>query len=245
MAVLLANQPINPGPTTPRVDTPVGLGAMSKRGNHKPIPLVTATLILVNLLTYTYLITRAETTQLALVKRYGLTLNGLNPTQVFTHIWIHANLAHLATNMFFLLIFGVATEEKLGHVKTLLAYLLSGLVGGLTHLATAPGDSIGIGASGAVFGLMGASLLANPLKTYMLVPTGLLAMLFTLAEITAIEMGVTPNVGHQAHIGGLVAGSTATLVMNPKLALKGILVSVSLLLIILFMLYLFEAILPR
>lgn len=215
---------------------------MLKRGNHKTIPLVTTTLILINLFTYTYLITRVETTQLLLVKRYGLKLDGLSPTQIFTHIWLHVNLVHLAANMFFLLIFGVATEEKLGHLKTLLVYLFSGLVGGLTHLATAPMGSIGIGASAAVFGLMGASLLANPLRTYMLIPTGVLAILFTLAEIVAIKTGVTQNVAHQAHVGGLIAGSITTLLVNPKLALKGAIISVTLLVVILTMLYLLGAI---
>src|SRR4030042_5047993 len=75
--------------------------------------------------------------------------------QLFTAMFVHANIVHLAGNMFFLLIFGLRAEELFNAKEYLAIYLLSGLAGNLLTLLLGPG-MISVGASGAIFGLFGA-----------------------------------------------------------------------------------------
>lgn len=73
---------------------------------------------------------------------------------LFTSMFLHADLAHLLGNVFFLIIFGLALEEHVSRGLWLLTYLVSGVIGNLCFLFLG-GDSIGLGASGAVWGLLG------------------------------------------------------------------------------------------
>src|SRR4030042_3569494 len=75
--------------------------------------------------------------------------------QLFTSMFVHANIVHIAGNMFFLLIFGLRAEELFSEKEYLAIYLLSGLAGNLLTLLLGPG-MISVGASGAIFGLFGA-----------------------------------------------------------------------------------------
>ena len=76
--------------------------------------------------------------------------------QLFTSMFVHANIVHIAGNMFFLLIFGLRAEELFNIKEYLAIYLLSGLVGNLLPLLLGPPAMISVGASGAIFGLFGA-----------------------------------------------------------------------------------------
>src|SRR4030042_2895064 len=73
--------------------------------------------------------------------------------QLFTSMFVHANIMHLAGNMFFFLIFGLRAEELFDSKTYLLIYFLSGLAGNLLSFAVAPYSEIpDVGASGAIFG---------------------------------------------------------------------------------------------
>src|SRR4030042_1241380 len=76
--------------------------------------------------------------------------------QLFTAMFVHASIVHIAGNMFFLLIFGLRAEELFNIKEYLAIYLLSGLVGNLLTLLLGPPAMISVGASGAIFGLFGA-----------------------------------------------------------------------------------------
>jgi len=108
---------------------------------------------------------------------------------LFTSMFLHANPLHLGGNLLFLLIFGTSLEEQVPRRKWFVTYLLSGLVGNLTFLCFG-GDAVGVGASGAIYGLLGA---AGGWK-------GLIGMIFF------IGLDIFAGGGFLAHAGGVVAG---------------------------------------
>ena len=89
--------------------------------------------------------------------------NGFQPHTVFTSMFLHGGLMHLAGNMLFLFIFGDNLEEEFGHVGFLLFYLFCGLGAGLAHVVADPASGVPtVGASGAIAGVMGGYLLLFP-----------------------------------------------------------------------------------
>jgi membrane associated rhomboid family serine protease len=138
-----------------------------------------------------------------------------------TSMFLHGGFLHILGNMWFLYIFGDNIEDRLGHSRYFIFYILSGVAAGLIHLYTNWGSKIPtIGASGAISGVMGAYLLLYPrAKILTLIP---IFFFFQFVEIPAFiflgywlliqlfSAGLTPrNVGgiaFWAHIGGFIAG---------------------------------------
>ena len=108
---------------------------------------------------------------------------------LFTSLFLHANPAHLGGNVLFLLIFGTSLEEQVPTRKWLATYFASGLAGNVAFLFLG-GDAIGVGASGAIWGLLGA---AGGVK-------GLVGM------VLFIGLDIFAGGGFLAHVGGLVVG---------------------------------------
>jgi len=108
---------------------------------------------------------------------------------LFTAMFLHANPTHLGGNVLFLLIFGTSLEEQVPRKKWLITYFTSGLVGNITFLFFG-GNAIGVGASGAIWGLLAA---AGGWR-------GLIGMIFF------IGLNIFAGGGFLAHFGGLVTG---------------------------------------
>jgi rhomboid protease GluP len=122
--------------------------------------------------------------------------------QLFTSMFIHADLMHIGGNLMFLLIFGLRAEEMFSLPEYLGIYLLGGLTGNLLTLAS--GDlSISVGASGAIFALFGACILYDR-KT---ARQSILGALIFAGFLFAVNIG--PGVNILAHLGGLVFGLIA------------------------------------
>ncbi len=82
---------------------------------------------------------------------------------LFTSMFMHGGLMHLGGNMLYLWIFGNNIEDRLGHVKFLVFYLIGGLVAALSHVFFAPSSEIPmVGASGAISAVLGAYIVAYP-----------------------------------------------------------------------------------
>lgn len=82
---------------------------------------------------------------------------------LFSSMFLHGGLAHLAGNMLFLWIFGNNVEESMGHARYLLFYLLCGVAAALAQMISDPASEVPmIGASGAISGVLGAYLLLYP-----------------------------------------------------------------------------------
>ncbi|RLI16093.1 rhomboid family intramembrane serine protease [Candidatus Bathyarchaeota archaeon] len=119
--------------------------------------------------------------------------------QLFTAMFIHADLLHLFGNMFFLLIFGLRAEELFSTTEYFLFYLLSGLTGNLLTLLLGP-QLVSVGASGAIFGMFGAVAI----YVRRAIGQSILSALMYAFFLLMISWG--PNVNFLAHLGGLVAG---------------------------------------
>ncbi len=102
--------------------------------------------------------------QLALfVREYGVVPADLAWSSVFTSMFLHGGWMHFLGNMLFLWIFGDNIEDRLGHGRFLVFYLLCGAVAAVAHVMSEPGSPIPtIGASGAVAGVMGAYFVLYP-----------------------------------------------------------------------------------
>jgi rhomboid protease GluP len=124
--------------------------------------------------------------------------------RLFTAMFIHADIAHIAGNMLFLLIFGLRAEEMFDIKEYMSIYLLSGLAGGFLSLLLGPllfgPDLLSVGASGAIFGVLGATIIYARRAIGQSIVTALLYAFF----LFAINTG--PSVNYLAHLGGLVIG---------------------------------------
>lgn len=134
--------------------------------------------------------------------------------RLITCAFLHGSLIHLMVNMYSLYIIGSQVETYIGKWRYIFIYLLSALMGSLLSI-TVTGNSISIGASGAIFGLMGSLLyfgyhyrlyLANTL-TSQLIPV-ILINLFLGFSMSGID--------NAAHIGGLIGGYFATMIVGIK-----------------------------
>jgi len=154
---------------------------------------------------------------------YGFSLQNLFSGKFWvfiTSIFLHAEPLHLILNIIALFFFGRVVERKLGKKKFLLIFFVSAFFGDLAILSlTALGFTSAIiptiGASAAVFGLMGTAMLVKPFEfvfhPYLIpVPLILVALIYTLYNIGEfllfITTGVSSNISYASHIGGLIFG---------------------------------------
>src|SRR5919107_671416 len=162
-----------------------------------------------------------------------VTIPGLGPTPgsvyltLFTSMFMHGGFAHIAGNMLFLWIFGDNIEDRLGHVKYLIFYLLCGVLASLAHVFTTgvfAGDQSSLlvpslGASGAISGVLGGYLLLHPKRRVTVILfrflTGVPAWVaigiwFAFQLISGLGMlgggSQQGGVAYAAHIGGFIAG---------------------------------------
>jgi len=120
--------------------------------------------------------------------------------QLLTNVFTHQQLLHVALNMFSLWMIGPLVESALGRVRYLATYLLCGLAGSALVYAAASAYTPTLGASGAIFGLLGALIVlflrrGLPIQQLVLVAVLNFALTFSNSEIS-----------WQAHVGGFIAG---------------------------------------
>ena len=124
-----------------------------------------------------------------------------------TPIFLHANLLHVGLNMLNFFVLGVFLERLVGHLRFLLIYLVTGVVSIIASFYFAP-QEISVGASGAIFGLVGAYSVFVLAHRKALRGSGIPALLWLVFIIGAnLAMGfVIANTDNYAHVGGLVSG---------------------------------------
>jgi membrane associated rhomboid family serine protease len=125
--------------------------------------------------------------------------------RLITCIWLHGGLFHLLANMLSLLVIGIRLEQEFGFIRIGLLYIISGF-GGSILSALFLQSNISVGASGAVFGLLGAML--SELITNWTIYANKMAALSTLVIIIVINLavGILPHVDNFAHLGGFSSG---------------------------------------
>ena len=128
--------------------------------------------------------------------------------RLITSAFLHANILHLAFNMLALWWFGGPVELFLGRWRFLLVYLVSGLAGSAGALLASP-TAATVGASGAIFGILGAALVLERQRMYVLGGSAL-----TIIVINIIFSIAVPGISIGGHIGGLVGGALSTLALT-------------------------------
>lgn len=125
--------------------------------------------------------------------------------RLITCMWLHGGVLHLLANMLSLLVIGIRIEQEFGFVRVGLLYVISGLGGSLLS-ALFLQSNISVGASGALFGLLGGML--SELITNWSIYANKVVSLVTLVVIIAINLavGLLPHVDNFAHIGGFLSG---------------------------------------
>jgi rhomboid protease GluP len=150
-----------------------------------------------------------------------------------TSLFLHADILHLAGNMLFLYVFGNTMEEDLGATKTLGTFFFGGIISFLLSLLFYNPATPLIGASAAIFTLSAIVMLIKPLKfSILLLPQGLLAILYFVYNAVAVYSGAGGNVAYIAHLIGFALGIPFGLAWS-KNWLKNLLISIALLVVFL------------
>lgn len=141
------------------------------------------------------------------------------PWRLVTCMFVHVGFVHLAFNMYALYVLGPAVERLYGNAGFALLYVLAGLGGSFTSVLWRPAES-SAGASGAIFGLLGA-LLAFNLRHRRELPSWMAsAQTRNLLVLIAINVGIgflVPMVDNAGHIGGLLLGYVAGMALGRDL----------------------------
>jgi membrane associated rhomboid family serine protease len=128
--------------------------------------------------------------------------------RLFTSMFLHYGPIHLGLNMLALWWFGSAVEQVLGRGRYLLLYIVSGLAGSAGALIFSP-ESASVGASGALFGILGAAVVLERQRTYVFGGGALGIIAINLVFTFAI-----PGISIGGHLGGLVGGAAGMFAMS-------------------------------
>jgi membrane associated rhomboid family serine protease len=195
-------------------------------------PYVTIALIVLNTLVYLYEFSLGDRVQ-EFVLYYGLVPAAFSWVAVFTSMFVHGGILHVAGNMLYLWIFGDNVEDRMGHGRFIVFYLLCGVAAALTQTIINP-DSIVpmVGASGAIAGVMGAYFVLYPKSRIVtLIP---IILFFQIVEIPAIfflgiwflmqfvnGLGSVMTTGEPAggvafwaHVAGFIAGVSGVIIFR-------------------------------
>ena len=192
---------------------------------RRTVPVVTYALIALNVLFFFVEMSGGEAfigTWAFVPRRFLANPAGDFPT-LFTSMFMHAGWLHLGGNMLYLWIFGDNIEDRFGHVKFIIFYLLCGLAATFAQLMFSVGSNVpNLGASGAIAGVLGAYILLFPrgqvrvLQGSQVIPVpaliviGLWIVLQFFSGIGSIASAGQGGVAYMAHIGGFVAGFVLT-----------------------------------
>jgi rhomboid protease GluP len=139
----------------------------------------------------------------------------------FTPMLLHGSLVHIGFNMYALYIFGIGLERRFGHGRFLLLYILSGFAGTVfSFLFT---SSYSIGASGAIFGLIGAEgiFLFQNRKLFGNQVRGAINNVIFVVVIN-LFLGLQPGIDNWGHVGGLMGGLIFAWFAGPHWEVQGI-----------------------
>lgn len=209
-------------------------------------PIITYSLVIINILMY--IIPILFGTYNALLDKYSIYGPAVRAGQYYrliTGTFIHANIFHLFFNCYALAILGSQLESFLGKPKYLIVYLFSALIGSLFSVTFA-GNYYSIGASGAIFGLMGSLLyfgyhyrvyLGNVVKSQII-------------PLILMNLGIgflVPGIDNSAHIGGLLGGALITVALGVKNKssnfekINGLIVTILFLAFVIYMAFVYSA----
>lgn len=125
--------------------------------------------------------------------------------RLMTAVFLHAGLIHIAFNAYALWIFGSIVEQELGRMRFLSIFLVTGFFASAASYAFGP-NAVGVGASGAVFGIFGAFVTYNYRRRHLAIASARLRSAVVLLVINAVFSLSIPGIDWRAHVGGFLAG---------------------------------------
>ena len=138
---------------------------------------------------------------------------------IYTSMFLHGGLFHIAGNMLYLWIFGDNIEAELGSIKFLIFYLVCGVIASLAQGIVDPDSLIPlIGASGAVAGILGAYLILYPSANVRVfvwififiqiinVPAGIVLAIWIIGQFFSLGSSMSDGVAYMAHVAGFMSG---------------------------------------
>jgi rhomboid family protein len=197
-------------------------------------PVVTIALIAINVLVFLYELSLGRAVD-AFTLYWGLVPAAFSWVAVLTSMFLHGGIMHVAGNMLYLWIFGDNVEDRMGHGRFLVFYLLCGTAAALAQTITQPDSVVPmVGASGAIAGVMGAYFVLYPKSRIVtLIP---LFFIFQVVEVPAILfLGIwflmqfinglgsivtvaggqsAGGIAFWAHVAGFVAGISGVVVFR-------------------------------
>jgi membrane associated rhomboid family serine protease len=197
-------------------------------------PVVTIAIIAINVLVFLYELSLGRAVD-AFTLYWGLVPAAFSWVAVLTSMFLHGGIMHVAGNMLYLWIFGDNVEDRMGHGRFLVFYLLCGTAAALAQTITQPDSVVPmVGASGAIAGVMGAYFVLYPKSRIVtLIP---LFFIFQVVEVPAILfLGIwflmqfinglgsivtvaggqsAGGIAFWAHVAGFVAGISGVVVFR-------------------------------
>lgn len=177
----------------------------------KKTPYITYILIFINILFYILSII-SNSFYNSMVLNPSKILNG-EYYRLLSCIFMHGGIIHLLCNMYCLYVIGPQVESFFGKIKYIVIYLLSGIIGSLMSLSIT--NSISLGASGAIFGLLGSILyFGYHYRVYL--SQALKSQIIPIILLNLFLGFILNGVDNAAHIGGLIGGVLATMMVGVK-----------------------------
>ena len=195
------------------------------------LPYITLSLIFINVIVFIFTFFGENFEEI--IFQYGTIPNQILEGKVlftiFTSMFLHAGILHLLGNMWFLWLFGDNIEYYLGKIKFLFFYLAVGIFAGLFHVFGTSSDQASIpaiGASGAIYGVLGAYLILYPknrIRAFTVfffhpilfwVPAYFYVGVWFFYQLAYI--GQLTSIAYLAHIGGFIAGVILILLLRRK-----------------------------
>jgi membrane associated rhomboid family serine protease len=183
--------------------------------------LVTKTMIAINVLVFLVNLAQGSSLNLtsgSLFYKGALDIHGIHGGldqgewwRLITAAFLHGNLIHLTMNMIVLWIVGAPVEQAIGRARFLALYLVSGLAGSAGALLLDP-NAVTVGASGAIFGVLGAALVLERQRSYVLGGQALGLIVINLVLTFALSQSQHISIG--GHLGGLAGGALGTLALS-------------------------------
>jgi len=200
--------------------------------SRRTVPLVTYALIALNVVFFLIELSGGDSfiQHWAFVPRRFLANPGTDFPTLFTSMFMHGGWLHLLGNMLYLWIFGDNVEDRFGHVKFIIFYLLCGIAATFAQLAFSEGSSVpNLGASGAIAGVLGAYIVLFPRgRVNVLMGRGVIPMpaivvigfwivLQLVSSVGSISNSAeTGGVAYMAHVGGFIAGFVLTFLLRGR-----------------------------
>ena len=200
----------------------------------RTVPYITVTIIVLNALAWLYELSLPRELLPVFLQIYGVVPANFHAATLISSMFLHGGWSHIIGNMWYLWIFGDNIEDRLGHGRFIVFYLLCGITAALGQIIVDPSSRLPtIGASGAIAGVMGAYFVLYPqsrvltlipwifLQVVELPAIVLLGFWFLMQLFSAGAIAVTSSthgggVAFAAHVAGFVMGIIAVFVFRKR-----------------------------